>query len=85
LLAAGLAAGALSAEELPGLPGSEARKVAIARLLWEQTTVDMKWLAAHLHLRSAANASQQIRRQRQQPPRLPKALQQWIDQSRNVA
>jgi len=50
-----------------------------------QITVDMKWLAAHLHLRSVANASQQIRRHRQQPPKLPKALQRWMIQSRNVA
>jgi len=47
--------------------------------------VDMKWLAAHRHLRSAANASHQIRRHRQQPPKLPKALQRWIIQSKNVA
>ncbi len=40
------------------LPGSDPRKVAIARLIWEQTAADMAWLAAHLHLRSAANASQ---------------------------
>jgi len=84
-LAEGLAVAGLSAEDLKNLPGSEARKVAIARAVWEQTTVDMKWLATHLHLRSAANASQQIRRHRQQPPGLPQALQQWLIQSRNVA
>jgi len=45
----------------------------------------MKWLADHLHLRSAANASQQIRRQRQCPPALPKAIRQWTHLSENVA
>jgi hypothetical protein len=45
----------------------------------------MTWLAVHLHLRSAANASQQIRRHRQHPPPLSKALQRWILQSENVA
>ena len=71
--------------EITRLPGREARKVAIARIIWEQTTVDMKWIAEHLHLRSAANASQQIRRHRQQPPKLPKSLERWASQSRNVA
>jgi len=85
LLAEGLAAAGLAEEELARLPGSEARKVAIAQVIWTQTTVDMKWLAAHLHLRSAANASQQIRRQRQTPPKFANSLKQWIIQSRNVA
>ncbi len=44
-----------------------------------------KWLAAELHLRSAANASQQIRRHRLHPPKLPTAMHRWIIQSRNVA
>ena len=84
LLTERLAATGLTHEELPQLAGCESRKVAIAQVLLEQTTVGMKWLAVHLHLRSAANASQQIRRQRQTPPRFapPK---QWITQSRNVA
>jgi hypothetical protein len=85
LVAEGMVAAGLTDNEVKVLPGSEARKVAIARVVWEQTTVDMKWLAARLHLRSAANASQQIRRQRQQAPSLPNPLQQWIIQSRNVA
>jgi len=85
LVVEGLAVAGLTAADLARLPGSEARKVAIARLVWEQTTVDMKWLAGQLHLRSAANASQQIRRQRKAEPTLPKALKQWIIQSRNVA
>ena len=85
LLAEGMAVAELSVEELPRLPGSDARKVAIAQVLWGQTTVGMKWLAEQLHLRSAANASQQIRRYRQQPPHLSKSLQRWVNQSRNVA
>ncbi len=85
LVREGLAAAGLSGAELARLPGSEGRKVAIARLVWEQTTVDMKWLAAELHLRSAANASQQIRRHRLHPPKLPKAMHRWMIQSRNVA
>jgi ABC-type hemin transport system ATPase subunit len=85
LLAEGTAVAGLSEAALKKLPGSDARKVAVARVVWEQTTVDMTWLAGHLHLRSAANASQQIRRHRQQPPELSKDLQRWMIQSRNVA
>ena len=85
LLAEGKTVAGLSDDNVQSLPGSDARKVAIARVLWEQTTVDMPWLAAHLHLRSAANASQQIRRHRQHPPPMSKALQRWMLQSRNVA
>ena len=59
LLAEGLGLAGLTDSDLKILPGSEERKVAIARIIWEQTTVDMKWLAEHLFLRSAANASQQ--------------------------
>ena len=81
----GLAAAGLSEAELKTLPGSDARKVAVAKVVWEQTTVGLKWLAVHLHMRSAANASQQIRRHRQQSPTLPKAMQRWVAQSRNVA
>ena len=85
LAAEGVAAARLSDEDLKRLPGSDARKVAIARVIWERTTVNMKWIADHLHLRSAANASQQIRRHRQLTPKLPKDLKQWTTQSRNVA
>ncbi len=82
LLAEGTAVAGLSEAALKKLPGSDPRKVAIARLIWEQTAVGMAWLAAHLHLRSAANASQQIRRHRQQPPKLSKARQRWMLQSK---
>ena len=85
LLAEGLAVAGLSEAALKKLPGSDARKVAVARVVWEQTTVDMTWLAGHLHLRSAANASQQIRRHRQHPQKMSKPLQRWMLQSENVA
>jgi REP element-mobilizing transposase RayT len=85
LLTEGLVAAGLGAKEVARLPGSDPRKVAIATVIWEQTTVNMRWLAAELHLRSPANASQQIRRYRQQQPTVPKPLQQWLRQSRNVA
>jgi REP element-mobilizing transposase RayT len=65
LLANGLRAARLTSEELARLSGSDPRKVALASEIWEQTTVSQAWLAEHLFMRSAANASQQIRRYRQ--------------------
>ena len=85
LMEEGMAVATLDAASLRELPGSDARKVAIARLIWETTTVDMTWIADNLEMCSAANASQQIRRHRNHPPALPKDLRKWIDVSRNVA
>jgi REP element-mobilizing transposase RayT len=65
LLAEGLQAAHLTAAELARLPGSDPRKVALASEIWAETTVSQAWLAEQLFMRSAANASQQIRRHRQ--------------------
>jgi hypothetical protein len=40
--------------------------------------MDMNSIAGHLAMRSAANASQQIRRHRRGLPKLPKPLQQFM-------
>lgn len=79
----GLAAAGLSAADLPALKGTDPRKVALASLLWRHTTVSQTWLAEKLHLRSAANVSQLLRRAafekpkaRSLPPELRKFLQQ---------
>lgn len=85
LMREGMAAAGLNTKMMQELPGSDVRKVAIASLIWERTIVSMKWIAENLSMRSPANASQQIRRHRKNPPNLPKALNQWIIQSRNVA
>jgi hypothetical protein len=85
LVAEGMAMAGLTHEDLKKLPGSEPRKVAVARVVWDRTTVGMPWLAEQLNLRSAANASQQIRRHRRQPPALARKLQKWIIQSINAA
>ena len=42
--------------------GTDPRKVALADLLWRHTPVSQSWLAEKLHLQSAANASQLLRR-----------------------
>ena len=81
----GMTVAGLDAASLRELPGSDARKVAIAMLIWETTTVGMTWIADNLAMCSAANASQQIRRHRNHPPALPKDLGKWIHLSRYVA
>ena len=63
VLLVGTAPEALLAE-LSHLPGSHPRKVKIARMVWEQTAVPQIWIAQRLQMASAANVSQQLRRQR---------------------
>jgi hypothetical protein len=38
------------------------RKLALAGLLWKETTVSQQWIAGRLSMRSAANVSEQLRR-----------------------
>ena len=80
LLRDGLRAARLGAAEARRLPGSEARKVEIARIIWQETTVPQSWLAEHLGMGSAANVSQQLRRRAAaaHPANLPSSLQEWI-------
>ena len=84
----GLAAAGLEEAELKDLPGSDLRKVIIAGAIWERTTVRMSWISEKLAMKSAANASQQIRRMRagkRSGGKVPRALKAWSKQSRNVA
>ena len=84
LLREGLKAAGLRKGDLAELPGSDLRKVAIAREIWGRTTVSMSWIREHLAMKSAANASTQIRRikkMRKPTPTLPTALRSWIEQS----
>ena len=62
-----LAAEGLTDQELDRLPGSDPRKVRVARTVREQTTVSMSWIAARLRMRSAANVSHVLRRARAEP------------------
>ena len=59
---AGLAAAGLTPADLPKLKGSDPRKLALAQKLWRETIVSQPWIAERLHMRSAANVSQQLRR-----------------------
>lgn len=81
MLQEGLRAAGLKLEELSRLKGSDARKVAIAGVIWENTTVKMNWIAEQLSMKSAFNVSQQLRRGRLGSRTLPKNLLRWAKQS----
>ena len=85
LLLEGLRAAGLDSRELPRISGSDARKVAIARAIWEQTVVPQKWLAERLGMRSAANVSQQLRRHGVNAKRsdLPPSFRKWLSSVKN--
>ena len=61
-LVEGLKAAGLLEKDLPGLKGSDPRKLAMAELLWKRTTVSQGWIAEKLAMSSAANVSQQLRK-----------------------
>jgi putative transposase len=52
----------LSESDLESLPGSDPRKVAIAGTVHRNTTTLLGWTAKRLQMKSAANVSQQLRR-----------------------
>jgi putative transposase len=52
----------LSESDLQSLPGSDPRKVAIAGAVHRNTTTLLGWTAKRLQMKSAANVSQQLRR-----------------------
>ena len=56
----------LSESDLKSLPGSDPRKVAIAETIHKSTTTLLSWTAKRLQMKSAANVSQQLIRQRTQ-------------------
>ena len=78
LLREGLAAAGLEEEALEALPGSDTRKVALARLLIGRTVARQSWIAERLAMCSAANVSQQVRRHRKTKPKLPAKLQAYL-------
>ena len=80
-LAKGIKAIGLPREGVHRLPGSDPRKVALAKLLWARTTVSQGWIAERLGMGSAANVSQQIRRDKKarRSQNLPAALRDFIE------
>ncbi len=80
----GLKIAGVDALELDSLVGSDARKVALAKLAWENTTVSQYWIARRLGMGSAANVSQALRRfsWRDLEKKLPQKLSKFIQQAR---
>jgi len=80
LLQEGLQAAGLDLSSLQRISGSDPRKVAIAGAIWRQTVVPQKWLAQQLLMKSAANVSQQLRRDATngRALKLPASLQKWL-------
>ena len=75
----------LDSSQLDQLKGSDPRKVGIARIIHQRTTMGMGWIADEFSMPGAANVSQQIRRMPKPDKKLPKPLQMWINLSRFVA
>ncbi len=82
----GLKAAGLIERDLPGLKGSDPRKLAMAELLWKQTTVSQEWIDEKLSMRSAANVSQQLRRfnQAKMQAMLSPEMQAFLKMARNA-
>ena len=80
-LVEGLKAAGLVAKDLAGLKGSDPRKLALAKLLWKQTTVSQEWIAEKLSMHSAANVSQQLRKmdQRKTLSKLPPEMRNFLE------
>ena len=79
----GLAAAGMAPEDLPGIKGSDPRKLALAELVWKRTTVSQVWIAENLSMGSAANVSQQLRRMnsRKAKLKLPPTLQHFLTEA----
>ncbi len=77
-LGEGLKSAGLRKDQLATLKGSDPRKVALARCLWENTSVSQGWLADRLMMGSAANVSQQIRRRKRAAQSLPSRLRGFL-------
>jgi putative transposase len=76
----GLRMAGLRERDLADLKGNDARKVVLARLIWEKTTVSQRWIARRLRMGGAANVCQILRRANQKKSRktLPHALSEFI-------
>jgi hypothetical protein len=74
----GIAAAGLKEKELGELPANEIRKVALARLVWEKTTVSQSWIAERLKMGNAANVSLALHRAKGRRKAMPKELAKFI-------
>ena len=81
LLRDGLAAAGLKTAELDKLAANERRKVAVARVIWRQTTVSQGWIAEKLGMKNAANVSLSLHRKANDSRDLPEALGDWMQEN----
>ena len=81
ILKAGLKAAGMSKESLAETKGSDPRKVALAKLLWEKTAVTQTWIAERLEMSSAANVGRTLHKWRWPGlnRRLEKGLREFIE------
>jgi putative transposase len=78
LLNEGLLRAGLDRKRLAALPANEPRKVELARLIWNKTTVSQGWIAQNLRMRSAANVSLTLHRTKNRRTELPTKLREFI-------
>ena len=78
MLEEGIAVAGLKGKELGELPANEVRKVALARLVWEKTTVSQSWIAGRLKMGNAANVSLALHRAKKRRKAMPKELVKFI-------
>jgi putative transposase len=85
LLREGLRTAGLHLRELQWFSGADARKVAIAHAIWQQTAISQQWLAERLRMKSAANVSQQLRRYsaKNRQSGLSPSLRKWLFSVKN--
>ena len=78
-------AAGLDWQDLKALPGSDARKVALAKVLREPTTVSLEWVARALCMGGAANAGHYVRTRPWKSVRrkIPKAMLRFIERKAN--
>lgn len=84
----GLREARLKEGDLSKLFGRDVRKVVIAEVIWQRTTVHLSWMREKLARCSPANASQQIRRLRVGKLSLkevPNALREWSKESNHFS
>ena len=69
----------LSEDQLKSSSGSEPRKVSLAWAIARSTTMTQSWIATRLHMRSAANVSQQVRRfERELKQQTDSRIKHWV-------
>lgn len=80
LVVGGLAAAGMEEEELELVPGSDPRKVALAKVVRERTTAPLGWVSERLVMGGAANAGHYVRNREwgQVLRRVPKGLQRYL-------